>query len=382
MTGGSLSQPKCLIVADDLTGACDSAVHFAAGARAVVAVHGGQDGSLDVLAVSSESRDLDPAEARSRIAEMAARLDPLGAAIIFKKIDSTLRGNTFAEIVAAADAFRCDAVVVNPAFPALGRVVEDGALRVVGDSAFPPVNVADALRARAADSCRHAAPGAIAEAIAAGVRFVSLDAGCEADLLRIADEVLALDRRVLWAGSGGLAMALAARLGCGAAPALPATSEAPVLFCLGSDHPVTLEQQARLLADRGAAMLDAVSAVAAEVHAVLRQGRHLVLRTPRGKVAAESLGLLISDCRPAAVLVSGGDTVSLFCRALEVEAIELRRELAPGIPAGVIRGGAWAGAVLATKSGGFGGPGDLLGVADWFQPDSAPRSGAHRATGN
>jgi uncharacterized protein YgbK (DUF1537 family) len=360
--------PKCLIVADDLTGACDSAVHFAAaGARAVVAItQEGAEESPDVLAFSTESRDLDPAQARSRIASAAARLRPLGAALVFKKIDSTLRGNTYEEIVAALDAFACDVALVNPAFPAQGRVVRDGVLQVTGDCTFPKVEIAAALQARSAHPCRHVAPGAVAEAVCAGARFLSLDAVSEEDLSRIAAEGLALERSVLWAGSAGLAAALAGGLCSGAPADLLPVPAGPVLFCLGSDHPVTVEQQKCLLAGAPVDSLDAASAVPADIGSAFRSGRHVLLRIPRGKVAPSSLRGLIEDCRPALMFVSGGDTASLVCAALAIHAIEMRCELAPGIPAGVIRGGAWAGAAIATKSGGFGTPGDLLRVLDRF----------------
>jgi uncharacterized protein YgbK (DUF1537 family) len=70
--------------------------------------------------------------------------------------------------------------------------------------------------------------------------------------------------------------------------------------------------------------------------------------------------------RPSAVFVTGGDTASAVCRCLGVKWIELRRELARGIPAGIIRGGALDGAPIVTKSGGFGAPDDLIRVADYF----------------
>ncbi len=359
--------PKCLIVADDLTGACDSAVAFArTGARTFVAVTElGQAGSPDVLAISTESRDLDPAEARRRIGRIAASAHLSTAAVIFKKIDSTLRGNTFVEIAAALDAFGCDAAVVSPAYPALGRLVQAGCLRVAADSGFAPIDIAAALRALDAGPCCHASPESIAAGIDSGVRFVSVEASCEDDLSCAAGEILALGRRVLWAGSGGLAAALAARF-----PTQPAADlclpRGRVLFALGSDHPVTLAQQERLLRKTGAGLLDATSTAPGELLAVLQSGRHLVLRIPRGRVPADRLHLLLRDCIPAAVLVSGGDTLSVFCSALGIDAIEPRRELAPGIPAGLIHGGPWSGAILASKSGGFGQPADLLHVAHCF----------------
>ena len=53
-------------------------------------------------------------------------------------------------------------------------------------------------------------------------------------------------------------------------------------------------------------------------------------------------------------MVTGGDTAMHLCRALEVGAIELQREFARGVPAGILRGGAMDGVTVLTKSGGFG----------------------------
>jgi uncharacterized protein YgbK (DUF1537 family) len=137
-----------------------------------------------------------------------------------------------------------------------------------------------------------------------------------------------------------------------------------VLFCIGSDHAVTVEQQRRMVADRGAVVLDAGSTSMDELASALHT--HVVLRIPRGRIDAAALSALLSKCRPAAFLLSGGDTASVVCKALGAEAIELRREFAPGIPAGVLHGGAFSGTPVVTKSGGFGAPDDLIDLADYF----------------
>ena len=366
----SSTAPQCLLVADDLTGACDAAVHFAAsGARTIVAVSSaGVDRAAEVLAFSTGSRDVAPAESARLIAAAAARLCPLRPNLVFKKIDSTLRGNTGAEIVAALREFGCDAAVVNPAFPAQGRVVETGVLRVAGDAAFRPVEIAAWLRANGAADCRHIRPGQISNAIAQGARFLSLDAVCDGDLAGIAAEILATPRRILWAGSGGLAAALARCL----PPPAPAAPDplkqtGPVLYCLGSDHPVTLEQKSRLLQAREVRLLRAGTASAAEVRAALELGNHVALRIPRGQVAMENLRCLLSACRPAPFFISGGDTAALVCQALGVNAIEMSRELAPGIPMGILRGGVADNSTVVTKSGGFGSPHDLVRIGDYFR---------------
>jgi uncharacterized protein YgbK (DUF1537 family) len=361
------ARADCVLVADDLTGACDSAVHFAAaGFRTFVPLAPGRpDSEAQVLAFSTESRDVAAAAIPSRMLQLAAAVRSRAPRIVFKKIDSTLRGNTGFEIIAALDAFDCDAVVINPAFPAMGRVVESGYLRLTRDAAFQPVEIGAWLRAHGASSCRHVAAGAIGEAIDSGGRFLSIDAVCEADLKRLAAELLSERRRILWAGSAGLAGALSAAIGgvdLGTRVAAPAPG--PVLFCIGSDHPVTQEQEHGLLAHREVAVLHACSTNPGELASALRG--HVLLRIPRGRIEPPALAALFAHCRPAAFLLSGGDTAALVCQAIKAEGIELRREFLPGIPMGVLHGGLFDGAPVFTKSGGFGSPDDLIQLADYL----------------
>jgi uncharacterized protein YgbK (DUF1537 family) len=147
----------CLLVADDLTGACDAAVHFAIrGLRAdVLYSRQAQATGARVLAITTESRDLSPAEVRRAMTAAAAAFPVDASTLVFKKIDSTLRGNTGLEIAAALDAFGCDAAVVCPAFPAMGRVVESGLLRIPWSAEFAPISVAGLVRLQSGHACAH-----------------------------------------------------------------------------------------------------------------------------------------------------------------------------------------------------------------------------------
>ena len=336
------------MIADDLTGACDAAVHFAMRGRETVVSLGVETAppETDVVAVSAGSRELGPEELKALMDEAARRLPVASAGILFKKIDSTLRGNVGAEIAAAVEAFGCEAAVITPAFPALNRVVEAGFLRVTAGAAFVPIEVARRLRWQGAEPCSHVPPGAVAEALETGARFISLEATCDEDLDAIAAEGLALGKRLLWAGSGGLASALARKL----APRYRAPCEIPlregaVLFCLGSDHPATLEQQERVLAERPG---------------------HPVLRVPRGALTEEKIRELVQAEPVRALVLSGGDTAAVVCRALGAKRIRLCDEILPGIPRGVLIGGLADGLPVATKAGGFGEPDALIRVADHF----------------
>ncbi|HEV2446878.1 MAG TPA: four-carbon acid sugar kinase family protein [Candidatus Sulfopaludibacter sp.] len=350
----------CFLVADDLTGACDAAVHFAArGQRAVVPIAPGQPlPEADVIAVSTASRDLPPAGIPRAIA--AAACLPIGTPrILFKKIDSTLRGHPGVEIAAALDAFSRGAAVVCPAFPGTGRLVRDGILHVEGAADFAPIDIPSYLRAQGVE-CVPAAPEALREAIGGGARVVLLDAACDADLDRIAAAGLALDRPILWVGSAGLAAALARTLPAGPPRRAIHPRRGPVLLVIGSDHPVTLAQQAALVARRRALSIDA------GIGAALAGGHHVLLRIACGSSGAAQLNALVASAPAAALVLSGGDTAALFCQAVAVCALELIAEIVPGVPWGVIRGGAFDGVPVATKSGGFGDADALIQVVDFF----------------
>jgi uncharacterized protein YgbK (DUF1537 family) len=302
----------CAVIADDLTGACDSAVQFAnVGLRTVVSFS--LDTHADVVAFSTETRNAAPEEAASRLRMMSTLAR---AKVVFKKIDSTMRGNTAAEVVAALDVFGCNVALVNPAYPAMGRLVERGWLYVTNDPSFEPVHIPTWLPDE---------------------RCLCFDAFQQEDIDDHVRTMMNMGRRVLWVGSAGMAAALARHFGNGEPGELPVDRPGPVLFCIGSTHPVTLEQERRVIEQRDA----------------------IVLRVERG-----SLELL--QIRPSAVFLCGGDTASLACRAFGVRSIELRRELAPGIPAGILRGGLYDGIPVVTKSGGFGAPDDLILIADYF----------------
>jgi len=358
----------CFLIADDLTGACDAAVHFAMrGRRTIVPIAPGAElADSTVIAMSTESRDLEPAAARDAISAAAANLPVGSPSILFKKIDSTLRGNAGVEINAALSVFSCDAAVVCPAFPRMNRIVEAGCLRIAADAGFAPIEVAAHLRAQGVERCVHTEHEAIPEAISCGARVLVLDAACDDDLDRIAAAGLAQDSRILWVGSAGLASALARTLPV-APQSRPRTEpKGPVLFCIGSDHRVTVAQQMALVGQRRALLVRSELTNADCIEAALGRGQHVILRIPPGQISAQCLKELVACARNRALVLSGGETASRVCRAAGVQRVELFDEIIPGIPRGVIRGGELDGISVVTKSGGFGRPDALIQVADYF----------------
>ena len=136
-----MTPPRLVIVADDLTGAADSAGRAVqAGLEAVILPAGDAlptDAAAlpQVVAMSTDSRALPPEDAGKRVALAVGRAIEWRPATWYKKIDSTLRGNLGAELDALVATLGGAArVAICPAFPAQGRGLEDGSLVYAGDA--------------------------------------------------------------------------------------------------------------------------------------------------------------------------------------------------------------------------------------------------------
>jgi len=120
------------IIADDLTGANDTALQFhkkGCGAEIILDYNNlpNKRASTAAWAVSTESRNIEPEAAAKKTYEAVKALkDGLGVEYFYKKIDSTLRGNIAAEIYAALEATEKDAAIIVPAYIQEGRITIGG----------------------------------------------------------------------------------------------------------------------------------------------------------------------------------------------------------------------------------------------------------------
>ena len=115
-----------VIFADDLTGANDTGVQFARlGLRTRVCFGALQGQSLDtseVVVIDTDTRNCDAALAYQRVFTVAQSLARRNLPVIYKKVDSTLRGALGAELDAVMDAYAIQLVVLSPAFPWMVRM--------------------------------------------------------------------------------------------------------------------------------------------------------------------------------------------------------------------------------------------------------------------
>ena len=335
------------MVADDLTGAADSAAPFVArGMSARVGFGEGCDGDACVVARSTNSRERDPASAAAAVTRAAATFPGETAGVVsFKKVDSLLRGNPRSETEALLGAWRCTHAVVAPAFPAMGRTTEAGRQKLWGQ----PLT---------AGNCEGQTPDAL-RAIFGALPCVLCDALTDEDL----DEAVRRNwaEKVLWVGSAGLAASLARRLGSPRIQECPAPGPVrSILVVIGSRHPVTLSQVQVL-----GGMDCGVQANLAT--AALRKCGVAVMRA-RDAADWPQLVDAASTVPAECTVLSGGDTAEAVLLRQGTRALEILGQPWPGIPLGRAGGGRpW----VIVKSGAFGDAQTLRRTVRWLRGGSA-----------
>jgi uncharacterized protein YgbK (DUF1537 family) len=328
------------ILADDLTGALDTAAQFT-GRWGPIAVHVGvaEWPLVPPCAVSSETRDLTSAEAVPRALAAASSIT---GGVTFLKIDSLLRGPWAAELAALHRAGNFAVCILAPAFPAQGRLTRGG-WQIVNEA--PAIDIAARLET---------------DGLRTGFAVRIADAESDADLVALVSRFG--PERPLWCGSAGLARALA-----GTTPLRPVLAPTPTMAVLGSDHPVT-RRQMEALARLDRSVLRWLPPGEGEMPDGDWKGiTALSFDLPVGTARAKAAGIIASDLlrlpdrvpKPERLVVTGGATLAALLVALGARRMLCLGELAPGLPLSRIEDGVWSGVEVLSKSGAFGGP-DLL----------------------
>lgn len=397
---------RILVAADDLSGAADCGIGFAAAGLSTVVMLSAEapapaPAHADVLAVDADSRALSP-DAAARRHLVLFRHYRSGCDLFYKKIDSTLRGNFAAELAAVLSL--AGLALVAPAFPEAGRVVRQGRVyvagvpledteiwrreRMAGPADIPLMltraGIATALAPLALVRGEAARLRQAIETMAAdGAGAVVCDAETNADLASLADATLGLERSRFWVGSAGLARALPAAAGLvSAAPVAEAERvEGSILAAVGSLSAVSRAQARRLAEEAGVVALTVSSEVLLEgashpgwrdaetaLARAVASGDDILLtigmdETPdmaRGGLLSAALGRLVAPFVPrlGALIATGGDTARAVLAAAGVSGLRLLREIEPG----VVLGRAATGRPLpvVTKAGAFGAPDTLM----------------------
>jgi 4-hydroxythreonine-4-phosphate dehydrogenase len=396
-----------LIIADDLSGAADCAVAcIGHGLRATV-VLGDADGDAHahVLAIDADTRRLSPKEAAAEIARLLKKHGG-DSQLLYKKIDSTLRGPIAAELAAALETLRLQhageeriVAVLAPAFPATGRTTIGGRQFLHGkplEETAIAKSGGMAVRSDMAALIReaHLRPELIALALIRGDRETLLstmkaksqqadvlvfDAETDEDLRAIAEASMVLGRGTFWAGSAGLARFLPRAAGLVGDP-IPFRCQTfaarPALYVVGSGSPSSREQAEELVAEsdtmairvRPSILLAGTDSAAwleheSQLGAALKHRKDVVVLLEAGDELDRRLGEQLTAAlgelvRPfsefvGALVGTGGETARAIFDAWGIHRLQVVGEVETGLPFSITSG--WHRELpVLTKAGAFG----------------------------
>ena len=115
------------VITDDLTGAAEIAGSaLARGFRSVIKTQSVGKEEADVLVIATNMRSLDTAAAVSKSALLIKQILGLEPDLIFKKVDSVLRGHVGPELAAQMEVEKKSRALLIPANPSQQRTIADG----------------------------------------------------------------------------------------------------------------------------------------------------------------------------------------------------------------------------------------------------------------
>lgn len=368
---------RLVILADDLTGALDTGVQFAAaGVRTAVTVGDTPPADCTVAVCDLETRQLSPDEAYLRTKTAVENAVAAGTEYLYLKTDSGLRGQIGAELAAVQEMF--PQVLFAPAYPENRRVTRNGihyidgipvSQSLFGRDARTPVRydrVSDVLRASRPLPVQELPVGS---ALPAAPCVLLADAVTDADLASWAESGLSRGIRA-YSGCAGMAKALQPRLSLPRENAVSAPTAAPLLTVCGSISPVSRAQldyarEAGIPACRLRDTDPEALAAALRTHgsAILASAfcdEDVADNDDCGETAdtvAEKLAAtaaeLLRAVQPLSLFVIGGDTLMALTRALPGCSIRPVREISSGVVLCELRTGERS-ITMVTKSGSFG----------------------------
>jgi uncharacterized protein YgbK (DUF1537 family) len=418
---------KFAIIADDLTGANDSGVQLARKGIQTSLILRSDYNKLDgrdVVVFDTDSRSSTANEAYKRVKQAAEIVKRRGVEHIYKKMDSTLRGNIGTEIDAIYDVFQPDFVVIAPGYPQNGRQVIQGYQYVhqrllhetevsrdpktpVTESYIPDLLRKQTKRSIGLVTCEEMASGLdlkqrLANYRAMNIPYILFDSKEDRDLQWIVEQVVNSGYSVVWAGSAGLARYLPADCEMSAVEEADWSSlngDQPLLLVIGSISslsrrqlnlvlsqsdtcPIALQSQ-RILGEQRKEEVDRVVAAAGEALQVKRNialystGEPADVReairvgTMNGYSArkvsdeiSEALGeaacQMIERYGIKGIVLTGGDTAKQVCTRLGYEELIMIGEVESGVPVGRLAGNDGTGILAVTKAGNFGNDSTLL----------------------
>ena len=408
-----MKEQRLTIIADDLTGAMDSSGYFATlGFSTVVVLDKSPSQSAEVVVISTNSRGDSPSEASEKLKRLTAELKE---GIVYKKIDSTLRGNIGSELAAAMKGLGSERVIVAPAFPAMGRTTDNGILLVDGT----PVSETQFARDPISPVTESYIPRLLEKSMGDKVGMVSLDsinnnveylyneldsrpekilvcdATTQSHLHNIACASALAGKSWLLCGSAGLARELTIFFDNKNAVSVEkesVTTAGPSLLAVSSRHQASAMQLRKAHNELDVPLLELnievpvnsrrstkeLERIMLEASGLLKEEKTIAITSTFSQyvpalkrlmagILAELVEAILRKQQIAGILLSGGDTALEVCRQLNVGTIHVRGEVEPGVPAGYFIDSQGRHIRIVTKAGGFGGESAIIKAISYLE---------------
>lgn len=404
---------KLGVIADDLTGANDTGVQYAKQGLETVVLMDAKNlkeigEKADVVVINTESRLDDDKTAYLKVKEAAKILKEMEINAVYKKIDSTLRGNIGAELDAIMDEWKINVAILVPAFPRNKRVTIGGyqlvnqvplSMTEISRDPLTPVKesyVPALLKAQTKRNVVHIPLSKVMDeatlekelkkAGGEGEVIIVLDAATQNDLKRIAKIITLTGFEKLTSGPAGLAEEMPKALGL--------ISGKPAILICGSISEVTLKQIRRAeemikdlaikldinkILKNGKGRDEEIWRIIKEVKANVAEEKDSIITSAVSKESVEEdirigkkLGLsnaeisekiasalgkiayITAEEEIAGIILTGGAIATAALKTMGAIGVKVLNEIMPGIPIGRIIGPKFNGLKIITKAGAFG----------------------------
>lgn len=416
------------VIADDLTGATDTGAQFSKqgyNTHVVIVSEAGYQSLLnsgnptediDVLVIDTETREVDAATARDRIRSVLQNIQIRDEDIVYKKVDSTLRGNIGVELDECLKALKKDICIFTPSFPSNKRITVEGYLIVQdqplglseyytgnldpGEASYIPsllkqdtdfpiarIDLKEVIRGK------NVILREIRELHSLGKKILVVDSINKEQLHEILKSSFEFDGSILYSGSAGLANALS-KCYQGKRHAKIRTAQNHKSLVIVSGSMRTIAQRQIEYLKRKVELLEVsldveqllkqrspyLAQCTANAIQALRDGHHVVIHPDflyldkrvndklllKHQLDFRSLGLaiqsflgeltsnIIEDTLINNLILTGGNTAIGVCSALGIYHLNIVDELLPGIPLSIGQFKDNIKLKIVTKAGGFG----------------------------
>ncbi|MBC7087123.1 MAG: four-carbon acid sugar kinase family protein [Tissierellales bacterium] len=386
---------KILIIADDFTGANDTGVQLKKrGLNTKVVLEGNRienDGYSYVL--DTESRALMSDKAKQKIKNELISVDLNNYDLIYKKVDSTLRGNISAEIKAIDELYNPSIIIFAPSYPDIGRTTIDGIHLVNGKRITQTEFSKDPKKPVLEDRLKYIFTDYSIDDVEAhklnelreGDLYLKhkhihvFDIENNDDFKILLEKALTIDEKILWVGSAGLANELFKKLfpqksAIAVVGSLSEVSKAQMRYANAKGVDIVKIDISKLLRN------DDISNYVETIRNLIKENKDIIvtssyddedylnaiktgeeLSMSREDISYFTQQILskiiinsIQNLDISGLFITGGDTAIEFIKATNASGSIIEEEVLTGIPMMKMCGGIYNGMKLITKAGAFG----------------------------